>query len=203
AGEVLAGQWRGKRVVVFAGRVHLYQGFSAQQVTVGIRLAAEAGASTIVLTNAAGAINESYAPGDLMLISDQLNLTGQNPLVAIPQQDQFLDCGELYSERLRAHMRAAAKENTLHEGVYAGVFGPSFETPAESRWLRAIGADAVGMSTVLEAIVAKHRGLSTLGISVITNRAGAGSTAHSAVNATAEASGERLASLLDAFMMEI
>jgi len=203
AGEVMVGVWRGKRVAAFAGRVHLYQGFSAQQVTATVRLAAEAGAGTILLTNAAGAMNEGYAAGDLMLISDQLNLTGHNPLVALPQQNLFLDCSELYSERLRAHMRAAAGSQRLHEGVYAGLLGPTYETPAEARWLRTIGADAVGMSTVLEAIVAKYRGLNTVGISVITNQAGAPATGHDAVNAAAVKAGDRLAELIDAFLMHV
>ena len=203
AGEVLVGVWRGKRVAAFAGRVHLYQGFSAQQVTATVRLAVEAGASTLMLTNAAGAINEGYAPGDLMLIADQLNLTGHNPLVSLPQQNLFLDCSELYSERLRAHLRAAAGSMPLHEGVYAGLLGPTYETPAEARWLRTIGADAVGMSTVLEAIVAKYRGLSTVGVSVITNQAGAPATGHDAVNAAAAKAGDRLADLIDGFLMHV
>jgi len=161
----------GKAKVVFAqGRVHLYEGRSAREITGFVRVLAEAGIKILILTNAAGALNQSFTPGDWMMISDHLNLTGTSPLVGNPD---FIDMTETYSSRLRGAFAAVAdaKKINLHEGVYAGLLGPQYETPAEVRMLQKLGADAVGMSTVLEAIQAKALGLEVAGFSCITNLA--------------------------------
>ncbi len=132
AGEALVGTWQGKRVCVFAGRVHLYQGFSPQQVTVNVRLAQAAGARMMILTNAAGGLNPDFEPGDLMMLSDHLNLTGRNPLVGLQTENPFVDMMDCYASRLRDLLRSAAKpEHRLREGVYAGLLGPNYETVAE------------------------------------------------------------------------
>jgi purine-nucleoside phosphorylase len=204
AGELFAGTWQGKRVAAFAGRFHLYQGFSAGAVTASVRLAHDAGAKTIVLTNAAGALHDALQPGDLMLISDHLNLTGQNPLVGSSDPEVFVPMHDAYSFRLRAIARSIARpKHRLREGIYAGVLGPSYETPAEVAYLRSIGADVVGMSTVLETIAARSLGMEVLGVSVIANAAGAPESSHEEVVATSHASGARLADLLEAFVASI
>jgi purine-nucleoside phosphorylase len=200
AGEALVGEWHGRRVLVFAGRVHLYQGFSAAQVTVSVRLAHAAGAKRIVLTNAAGSLDPALVPGDLMLIADQINLTGRNPLSGTPE---FVDMSEAYAPALRALVQGIAKPaHRLKEGVYAGMHGPSYETPAEARYLRAIGAQAVGMSTVLETIAARALGMEVLGISAIAGVAGKPTT-HAEIAAQAGAAGTRLAELLDGLVSEL
>ena len=204
AGEALVGTWQGKRVVAFAGRVHLYQGFSPVQVTVNVRLAAQAGAKVVIVTNAAGGINQSFQPGDLMLISDHLNLTGRNPLVGWPHDNPFVDMSDAYSARLRAIAKGVAKpEARLREGVYAGLQGPSYETGAEVEYLRRIGADAVGMSTVLETIFARFLNMGVLGISLITNVAGAKDTNHADVTAIGHARSGALADLIGDFLTKL
>lgn len=198
AGEVLVGTWNGKRVLVFAGRIHLYQGFNPQQVTYNVALASELGAKTLVLTNAAGGLDPAFAAGDLMLISDHINLSGMNPLVGVTLADPFVDMTQAYSPRLRALARRfEPAERPLQEGVYVSVLGPSYETPAEVRFLRGIGADAVGMSTVLETIAARQRKMEVLGISLITNVVGAPEVSHAEVTSVAKSSAARLADLLD------
>jgi purine-nucleoside phosphorylase len=197
-GAALVGTIHGKRVVAFAGRVHLYQGFSAQQVTVNVRLAHAAGAKTFIVTNAAGALNPAYAAGDLMLISDHINLTGTNPLIGVPLENPFVDMMHAYDPHFRSLARdVAGDDQTVREGVYAGLLGPNYETPAEARYLRGIGADAVGMSTVLETILARSMGMKVLGISLITNMVGAPETTHSEVTTIAGSAGPRLAKLID------
>jgi purine-nucleoside phosphorylase len=204
AGEALVGTWQGKRIAAFAGRVHLYQGFSAQQVTVGVRLAGAAGAKVVVLTNAAGALNPDFQTGDLMLVTDHLNLTGLDPLVAWPSESTFIDMSDAYALRLRELAASSAKpEHRLRHGVYAGVKGPSFETPAEAAYLRGLGADAVGMSTVLETIFARFLGMGVLGISLITNAAGTAGTSHDDVITVGHAAGPRLAQLLGEFIAKL
>lgn len=204
AGEALVGTWQGKRVCVFAGRVHLYQGFSPVQVTVSVRLAQAAGAKLMILTNAAGGLNPEFTPGDLMLISDHLNLTGRNPLVAWPHENPFVDMADAYSSRLRAIAKSVAPPGIrLREGVYASVLGPNFETGAEARYLRTIGADAVGMSTALETIFARFLNMGVLGISLITNMVGAPETSHSDVTEQGQASGPHLADLIAAFLPKL
>jgi purine-nucleoside phosphorylase len=198
AGEVLAGTWKGKRVAAFAGRVHLYQGFSAAQVTTSVRLAKVSGARMLVLTNAAGSLRPEMQPGDLMLISDHINLTGHNPLVAWPHENPFVDMSDAYSARLRAIVRnTATAHHRLREGVYAGLLGPNYETPAEANYLRTIGADAVGMSTVLEAIFARFVNMGVIGFSMITNMvAAAEGTTHADVTEQGAVTGALLADLL-------
>jgi purine-nucleoside phosphorylase len=191
----------GSTTVIFAqGRVHLYEGHTARQVTGGIRILAAAGIKRLILTNAAGAANENFSPGSWMMISDHLNLTGTTPLHG---SAQFLDLTEAYSKKWRAEFNRAAKaENiTLHEGVYAGLLGPQYETPAEVRMLRQLGADAVGMSTVLEAIQARALGLEVAGFSCLTNwAAGIGSAPlnHEEVLETGKSAADVFARLLKA-----
>jgi purine-nucleoside phosphorylase len=179
AGELLLGtlgaNGKGVDVAVMSGRFHLYEGYSPRQVTSGIRLFRQLGVERVVLTNAAGGINLEYAAGALVLISDHINLQGANPLVG-PNDElgpRFPDMTEAYSIELRELARETAAEIgiELYEGVYAAVLGPSYETPAEIRYLRTIGADLVGMSTVAETIAANHLGMQVLGISCVTNLA--------------------------------
>lgn len=176
AGKLYVGSLRGKRVAALAGRVHFYEGHTLQTVTFGTRVMATLGVRTLILTNAAGGVNTSFSPGSLMVMDDHINLMGDNPLVG-PNDERFgprfPDMSEVYSKRLRAIVDAASTETGVPvvHGVYVGLRGPSYETPAEIRFLRTIGADAVGMSTVPEAIVARHMGLDVLGISCITNMA--------------------------------
>ena len=176
AGKFVAGLVNGVPVAVLAGRAHLYEGYSARDAAFGIRVLDLLGVNTVILTNAAGGVNVVYKPGDLVLISDHINLLGQNPLTGPNDESvgpRFPDMSEAYSKKLRAVARAAGKAMglDLREGVYAALPGPSYETPAEIRYLRAIGADLVGMSTVPETIAANHAGLKVLGISCVTNHA--------------------------------
>jgi purine-nucleoside phosphorylase len=174
-GQVIFGRTGdGKAAVVFEGRVHLYEGRSHDEVTFATRVIGRLGAESLILTNAAGAINREFGLGRLMLITDHLNLLGVNPLRG-PNDDRwgprFIDQTEVYSAGLRAKLRAAGDYCGLRlvEGVYAAMPGPSYETPAEIRMLRTLGADCVGMSTVPEAIVARHMGLRVAGISMLAN----------------------------------
>lgn len=176
AGKLVIGLSNGLPVAVMSGRAHLYEGYTAQQVVFGIRVLWQCGVEALVLTNAAGAVNAEFAPGQLVLISDHINLLGTNPLIGRNDNSlgpRFPDMSEAYSRRAREAAHEAAKEMdlSLAEGVYAAVPGPSYETPAEIRYLRAIGADLVGMSTVLEAIAANHMEMRVLGISCVTNYA--------------------------------
>lgn len=174
-GEFVAGRLEGVPVILQRGRLHLYEGHSAEIVVSPVRLMAGLGIEVLVVTNAAGGIRTAMTPPALMLIADHLNLTGRSPLVG-PVGDgevRFPDMSAAYDPPLRqlAHEVARTAGLTLHEGVYAGLLGPSFETPAEIRMLATMGADAVGMSTVLEVIAARARGIRVLGISSITNAA--------------------------------
>lgn len=176
AGEMAVGTIRGKRVAALSGRVHFYEGHDLRTVTFGIRALGVYGVKTVILTNAAGGINLAFKPGTLMLMDDHINMLGSNPLVGANDDrfgPRFPDMTEVYSSRLRkiALDAAASLGQQLARGVYVAVHGPSYETPAEIRYFRTIGADAVGMSTVPEAIVARHMGLDVLGISCITNPA--------------------------------
>jgi purine-nucleoside phosphorylase len=178
-GELVMGSLAGEHgksvdIAVMSGRFHLYEGYSPQQVVSGIRLFGEMGIRQVVLTNAAGGINLRYAEGALVLISDHINLQGANPLVGENDDrlgPRFPDMSEVYSKRLRDLARQAASERgmALEEGVYLAVLGPSYETPAEIRFFKAVGADLVGMSTAAEAIAARNLGLEVLGISCVTN----------------------------------
>lgn len=173
-GELVIGTFSDIKIAVMSGRFHLYEGYTPQQVVAGIRLFRELGVRRVVLTNAAGGINSDFGEGALVLISDHINLQGANPLVGPNETglgDRFPDMTEVYSADLRGTAKqTAAKLNIpLFEGVYAGMLGPSYETPAEVRFLKMIGADLVGMSTVPEAIAANHLGMQVLGISCVTN----------------------------------
>ncbi|MGD9905494.1 MAG: purine-nucleoside phosphorylase [Vicinamibacterales bacterium] len=176
AGELVAGRLGVKRVVVLSGRVHLYEGHTPDDVTFGMRVLGALGIPRVILTNAAGGINTGFATGVLMLIDDHINLMGRNPLVG-PHDPRlglrFPDMTEVYSRRLRGLATAVARDRgiAIAHGVYVAVLGPSYETPAEIRAFRVLGADAVGMSTAPEAIVARHMDLEVLGISCITNPA--------------------------------
>jgi purine-nucleoside phosphorylase len=176
AGKLVVGAINGLPVAVLSGRVHVYEGYTAQQVVFGVRALARIGVDSLVLTNAAGGINPAYQPGQLVLIADHINLLGQNPLTG-PNDEalgpRFPDMTEAYSKEFREIAHAAGKDIGLDlaEGVYAAVPGPSYETPAEIRYLRSIGADLVGMSTVPETIAANHMGMKVLGISCVTNLA--------------------------------
>ncbi len=191
----------GNTPVIFAqGRVHLYEGHTARQVAGGIRILAAAGIKRLILTNAAGLANENFSPGSWMMLSDHLNLTGTTPLLG---SAQFIDLTETYSRKWRAEFsRAAKRENiTLHEGVYAGLLGPQYETPAEVRMLRQLGADAIGMSTVLEAIQARALDLEVAGFSCLTNwGAGIGDAplSHEEVLETGKSAASAFARLLNA-----
>jgi purine-nucleoside phosphorylase len=176
AGKLVFGKLGRLDVAVMAGRAHLYEGYTPAQVTMGVRVLHRLGVGSIVLTNASGGINLSYSQGALVLISDHINLQGSNPLIG-PNDDsegpRFPDMTEAYSAAYRAKAHSVARELgiELQEGVYAALSGPNYETPAEIRYLRIIGADLVGMSTVPEVIVANHAGMQVLAISCVTNMA--------------------------------
>ncbi|CAN5260010.1 purine-nucleoside phosphorylase [soil metagenome] len=196
-GALYSGDIEGTAILAFAGRVHLYEGRSEAEVTFAIRLAANLGCETVVLTNEAGGINPELPVGAPSLISDHLNLTGTNPLIG-PNDDavgpRFLDLTEVYDAGLRA--LASSVDPDLRSGVYAGLTGPTYETPAEVRMLGTMGADLVGMSTVLEAIVGRYLGMRVLGISVVTNPA-AGLTPEPLSHDEVAAAGRRAADRLD------
>jgi purine-nucleoside phosphorylase len=168
AGQFALASINNNPVVYAQGRVHLYEGHSAHAVTAGVRLLAECGIKRIILTNAAGTANRDFHPDRWMMIRDHLNLTGTTPLLG---SGKFIDMSNVYSPGTRACFSRVAQEAniTLHEGVYAGLLGPQYETPAEVRMLRTLGADAIGMSTVLEAIQARALGLEVMGFSCLTN----------------------------------
>ena len=168
AGRFLVTELGGKPLLVAQGRVHLYEGWSAHEVVRHVDLMHAAGIKKLLLTNAAGTVNRSFEPGTWMMISDHINLTGHTPLRGGPN---FIDMTHVYSPRIRGIFRASAKALgvTLHEGVYAAMHGPQFETPAEIRMAQAIGADAVGMSTVPEATKARFHGIKVAGFSCLTN----------------------------------
>lgn len=175
-GRLILGTIGGTRVAVLQGRVHSYEGHPMEEVVFPTRVLANLGVKSLILTNAAGGINPTFTPGDLILIEDHINLMGRNPLVgANPTQlgPRFPDMTQAYNPELRQIIHDAAKEikMDLKQGIYAGLLGPSYETPAEIKMLRTIGADMVGMSTVPEAIAANHMGVKVAGLSCITNMA--------------------------------
>jgi purine-nucleoside phosphorylase len=207
-GRLLLGMLEDVPVVVMQGRFHFYEGYALQALTLPVRVMKVLGARTLIVTNAAGGLNPAYHPGDFMLISDHINmpgLAGANPLVGPNDErlgERFPPLARAYDAELRAlaHTVATAwPEITLHEGVYAMVGGPSFETGAELRFLRMIGADAVGMSTAPEVVVARHMGMRVLGLSLITNKATGVETEevnHAEVLATADAARPKFVALM-------
>ncbi len=210
-GRVSACRFSGRDTLLFAGRPHLYEGRTEAEVCQAVRVSKSLGASTLVITNASGALNPLFSAGDLMLITDHINLTGRNPLIG-PNVDgwgpRFPDMSRVYSPRLAALALAKATELSLRleRGVYAGVLGPSLETPAETRFLRNAGADAVGMSTVMEVIAAKHLGMEILGLSCLVNQNLPDCMAEVSLEeilAVAEKAGEKLGRLVEAVLGEI
>jgi purine-nucleoside phosphorylase len=208
AGQLVGGTLEGVPVAVLRGRVHFYEGYSLQQVTFPVRTLRRLGAELLIITNAAGGLNPSYRAGDLMALTDHINLpglAGQNPLIGSDEPElgvRFLDMTDQYDGALRARALELGAELNLriHQGVYVVVAGPSFETRAELRYLRLIGADAVGMSTVPEVIVARHERMRVLGISVITNTADpdavVADVSHEGVLSVAERAGTGLAAII-------
>jgi purine-nucleoside phosphorylase len=176
AGQLVIGKLGGLPLAVMQGRVHLYEGYSPQEVAFPMRVLGRLGIRSVILTNAAGAINRDYSQGALVLIRDHLNLQGANPLMG-PNDERFgvrfPDMSQAYAPEFREIARREAQRQGIpvHEGIYAGLRGPSFETPAEIRFLKTVGADLVGMSTVLEVIAARHMSIRVLGISCVTNMA--------------------------------
>jgi purine-nucleoside phosphorylase len=211
-GRIVAGMLGGVPVIVMQGRVHFYEGYSPKEVTFPMRVLGALGIRTVVLTNAAGGISERYRVGQLVLIADHINMMGWNPLVGPNERRfafgrkerglRFFDMTEAYSKRLRTVAVQAAEQEgmTLGEGVYLAVSGPSFETPAEIRAFRSMGATLVGMSTVPETIVARHMGIEVLGISCVTNLAsglGTSQLSHAEVFEAGRQVERRLAELLE------
>ena len=210
-GRLLLGRLEGVPVACLQGRLHMYEGLSALQVVEPALLMGRLGARTLLLTNAAGGVNHAFGAGTLMLIADHLNLTGRTPLLGRNDDavgPRFLDLSAVYDPALRARLRTVAESAgvSLAEGVYAGLLGPTYETPAEVRMLRTLGADAVGMSTVMEAIAARWAGMRVCGISLVTNP-GAGLSAtplsHEEVLDAANAAGPRLARVIRGFVRDL
>ena len=200
AGQFALGTLGRTKAIFAQGRAHLYEGLSARDATASIRLLAECGVTRVILTNAAGTANPALTPGTWMMIADHLNLTGTTPLLG---SATFIDMSDTYSREWRARLAESARATsvTLHEGVYAGLLGPQYETPAEVRMLRHLGADAIGMSTVLEAIQARALGMRVAGFSCLTNRAagiGAEQLSHEEVITAGKAAAAELRRLLEA-----
>jgi purine-nucleoside phosphorylase len=176
SGTLVVGTVAGRRIAALSGRVHYYEGYDLQSVVFGVRVMGRLGVKRVILTNAAGGINTAFAQGALMIIDDHINMMGTNPLIG-PNDDRvgprFPDMSEVYSARLRTIADEAARVRgiAVSHGIYLATHGPSYETPAEIRFFRGIGADAIGMSTVPEAIAARHMGMEVLGISCISNAA--------------------------------
>ncbi|MDQ7032138.1 MAG: purine-nucleoside phosphorylase [Desulfonauticus sp.] len=175
AGKLFHINLHGKNILVFSGRFHLYEGYSPFEVVYGVRVAGLMGVKTLILTNAAGALNPLFKAGELMLITDHINFSGENPLIGENWDDfgpRFPDMSQVYSQTLQELAEKVALDISLplYKGIYIQIKGPSLETPAETRVFRLLGADAIGMSTVLEAIAAKHMGMNIVGISCLTNK---------------------------------
>ncbi|MEX0798797.1 MAG: purine-nucleoside phosphorylase [Bacteriovoracaceae bacterium] len=210
-GKLILGQAQGVDVAVFQGRFHYYEGHSLEDVVLPARILSLLGAEFLILTNASGGINETYKPGELVCVKDHINMTGQNPLIG-PNMEQmgprFPDMTEAYDYELQELAQKAAAKTGLDikRGVYAGVLGPTYETPAEIRMLRILGADLVGMSTVPEAIAANHMGLRVAGISCVTNMAagiGGEKLRHEDVKLVAKQAMRKFSDLLNETVAEI
>lgn len=210
-GDLILGGAQGVPLMVFAGRSHLYEGYSPEEVAFPVRLAARAGARVLIVTNAAGSINVNFKAGELMLISDHINLTGANPLTGIHDPalgDLFVDMSDAYDpELIEIAEKAAWKHGVVaRKGVYIGLAGPSYETPAEIRMARTLGADAVGMSTVLEVIAARQMKMRVLGISALSNMAAGVSKRkldHAEVLLAGEKMNASMVDLLGAIVQEV
>lgn len=209
AGQLIGGEVAGVPVAVLSGRVHRYEGFSAREVAFGVRVLGGWGVTQLVVTNAAGGIDPSFTPGRLVLIADHINLQGDSPLAGPSREGpQFPDMTDAYSPRLRQIARVVGEGMGLDlpEAVYAAVLGPNFETPAEIRFLRAIGAGLVGMSTVAEVIAARQLGMEVLGLSCVTNPAAGVSRerlSHEEVLEVGEHAAGRLAGLIEGIVPRI
>jgi purine-nucleoside phosphorylase len=176
SGRLVLANFAQKTVALVLGRQHLYEGYSASQVCTMVYILHQLGATQLIISNAAGALNPGYAPGDVMLIEDHINLTGHNPLIGLGDENNnhaFIDMSQAYRPQISEPIvqRSNSLGQQVHRGIYCGVLGPSLETSAERRMMRALGADAVGMSTVMEVIAANHCGMDVLGLSAITNLA--------------------------------
>lgn len=211
SGRLLLGLLRGLPVACLQGRLHMYEGLGERLVVEPVLLMGRLGAQIVLLTNASGGVNPAFGAGTLMVISDHINLTGRNPLLG-PNDDnlgpRFADMSAVWDQELRRRIHAAARAEgvEMREGIYLGLIGPTYETPAEVRMIRALGADAVGMSTVMEAIAANWAGLRVCGVSLVTN-AGAGLSAtplsHEEVLAAANEAGPRLARVIGRFAADL
>ncbi len=210
-GRFVVGELFGKTVICMQGRVHYYEGYPQSELALSVRVMKRLGVEKLLLTNASGGVNLSFSPGDLMLISDHINFSGSNPLIG-PNDDsfgtRFPDQGNVYDKELRAEVRKVAAQGgiALQEGVYMMFSGPTFESPAEIVMARTVGASAVGMSTVPEAIAARHCGIKTIGISLITNMA-AGildqTLTHEEVQEAASAASEKFTRLVDRIVQDV
>jgi purine-nucleoside phosphorylase len=211
-GRMLCGRWGDKKVLIFCGRVHAYEGYPAAEIAFPVRVAATLGVQTMIVTNVSGGIEPSYAVGEIVAIRDHINLSGSSPLVG-PNDERlgprFIDMGEPYAPALRGLAASVTQERfgaPLREGVYVAMPGPSYETPAEVRMLRILGADLVGMSTVHEVIAARHAGLAVLGLSMVANPAAGIQSAplvHEDVTAAAAAGAARMGELLEAVVTRL
>jgi purine-nucleoside phosphorylase len=211
-GRLMCAHWAGRKALVFCGRVHGYEGYPASEVGFGVRVAATLGVGTLIVTNVSGGIDPSYEEGEIIAISDHLNLTGHSPLTG-PNDERlgprFVDMSDTYSPSLRRLVSQVAQERfgkPLREAVYAGMPGPSYETPAEVRMLRILGAGLVGMSTIHEVIAARHSGLRVLGLSLVANPAAGVKAAplrHEDVTRAAAAGSARLGALLEAVIARL
>ena len=207
AGKLIIGELAGKKVICMSGRFHYYEGYEYDQLSLPVRLFKLLGVEKIIATNAAGAVNTGYKPGDVMIITDHINLTGATPMRGknIPEfGPRFFDCTNVYDRDLRALALETSKESQLrfHEGVYMFTVGPQFETPSEIKLARLLGADAVGMSTVTEALTAAHCGIPFLGFSLITNM-GAGILAQPIDGAEVEEIADQSSSMLRDYVKKL
>jgi len=211
-GRLLSGLWGGKQVLIFCGRLHTYEGYPAAEIAFPVRVAATLGVQTLIVTNVAGAIEPSFTSGEIVVIRDHINLTGTSPLGG-PNDERlgprFVDMSEPYAPVLRQLVVSVAKDRfgtALRQGVYASMPGPSYETQAEVRMLRILGADLVGMSTVHEVIAARHCGLAVLGLSMVANPAAgiqAAPLCHEDVTSAAAAGAARVGELLEAVVTRL
>jgi purine-nucleoside phosphorylase len=211
SGKLIFGKLNEKAVFILSGRIHAYEGHSLDDVVFPVRLMRFIGVKNLLLTNASGGVNKSFAPGELCLITDQINLTGTNPLLG-PNHEflgtRFPDMSKLYAPSLRKIMVDVAKESDikLHQGIYAGVLGPSYETPSEVRMIKTLGGDLVGMSTVFEAIAAHHAGLKVCGVSCVTNMASGildKELAHEDIKEKANLAFQSFSSLIEKFIEKL